>query len=39
MAELKIEPCPFCGREMKFHKDSFLYVLNAESLLKKYPNI
>lgn len=24
MAELKIEPCPFCSREMKFHKDSFV---------------
>lgn len=24
MAELKIKPCPFCGGEMKFHKDSFI---------------
>lgn len=22
MAELKIKPCPFCGGEMKFHRDS-----------------
>lgn len=22
--ELKIKPCPFCGGEMKFHRDSFV---------------
>lgn len=24
MAELKINPCPFCGGEMEFHRDSFV---------------
>lgn len=22
--ELKIKPCPFCGKEMEFHRDSFV---------------
>ena len=24
MSELKIRSCPFCGREMEFHRDSFV---------------
>lgn len=24
MSELKLKSCPFCGSEMKFHRDSFV---------------
>lgn len=24
MPELELKPCPFCGGEMKFHRDSFV---------------
>lgn len=36
MSELKIKPCPFCGGEMKFHRDSLVNKYGQTVVYKYY---
>ena len=36
MSELKIKPCPFCGGEMKFHRESFVNKYGQTVVYKYY---